>query len=130
LDVAIRLDNNPAGAAFCAFKLAAEISQIAGAPELARLAKSERDDAMSHEIDEIIEGLKQGGQQPKAALVWKELVKRCGQPGTCCLYLENDPGSDEQIIAWGRPDGAVSRLKYSALQRRLVRKNDAKATPR
>lgn len=100
LDVAIRLDKNPAGAAFCAFKLAAEIGQIAGSLEIKKMLQ--RNDSMSIEIERVLAEVESDGRKVTPSLVWQKLIERCGQSGSYCAQWrhETDEGRNEPVIVW------------------------------
>lgn len=117
LERAIKVENNAPGAALCAFNIASLISQIDGSRAVTKMGQ--RFDAIALEILDIAKGIKFSGQHPTAALMWRELVKRCGQPGSCCISVENDPKSDKQIIVWRRTGGRVGRMDLASLRQRL-----------
>lgn len=114
---AIQAENNAPGAALCAFNIATLISQIDGSKGLRKIGQ--RFDAIGLEIIDIAKGLKQSGQRPTAALIWRELVKRCEQPGSCCMSIENDPKNDRQKIVWRRTGGGVGRMDLANLRQRI-----------
>jgi len=122
LDVAIRLDKNPAGAAFCAFKLAAEISQLAGALEVKRLLQ--RNDAMSIEIERVLTEIETENRKATPSLAWQKLIERCGQTGSYCAQWkhETDEEKKEPVIIWFGVQGNQERLTYAALKERLRRR--------
>jgi hypothetical protein len=80
----------------------------------------ERRDPMRSEIINILEQ----GIPAKGTEVWRELVKRCGTPSSCCLNLEET--TEGVKIVWRGASGTLNRLSKKNLSSRLLYKRSTK----
>lgn len=87
--------------------------------DMADIYIKQRNNFMREEIKSVEHEIQNLGEEPTTLRVWNELKKRCGQQGSCCLYVETTVKGE--VIAWKGSGGQVSRLTYQALQKRMER---------